>query len=712
MRHHKIMGWLGALALLLAGCEDGSILVQEGEQPEDSGQNGGQEGTDAGENDNGSDSGGNDSGSDEGDSGSDSSDSDDKCVDLCSLGAKKCSESGHSLVCMDINGDNCFEWSEQPCPEGESCTNGVCGNASEDAGCVDTCPENGERTCVELEDGGQGYRLCSNFNDDVCLEWSKPIACRDGQTCSEGRCGCTDVCDSAGATDCMDGGVRTCADLNGDGCLEWSDVVPCDEGTCVDGKCACNHVCELGARQCSGSGYQTCVTDGSGCRQWSGVTACEHGCVSGQCQAAPVVMAPTRYAGDRLLSPVTPYVVEQMKAIRAKNSSRKDLRFIKVGDSHMYSGSVFMYCYSKTGAKSGMTLADATFLQGAIDAFQSDTDCFHRDSVTAVLGKTMYWSLSGGYLTEEINAMNPRFAFVGYGTNDMGWYGYNKHKISGGNAGYFGTLEWYYRNMLKASEQLVSSGIIPMYIGTGIRTDQSSLEAKNRPIHYVSMFNAIARGLAEKYQVPYFNLQLSQEPLPSYGLSSDGVHHKHIDKGCTFTSDGLNAGANTRNRYAMEMLDRAWRTVIRGESAPDTETLPFDGKGTKAQPWVISSLPYTHTANSTSGQNLISNYSCSSGTNEGGPELYYRLELKQMTKIRAFAVSSTGADVDIHLTQNIDDSSCMVRGDKWFEGNLAAGTYYIVVDTFKSSANAGEYLMAVLPCDAADTACGASLIGE
>ena len=694
MRHQKILGIIGALMCLALGCDDSSLVIQEGGYPPN---------TDSGNTDSGNtDSGNTDSGN---------TDSGDHCENLCREGSKQCSEAGESQVCTDIDGDGCLEWSVQACPENTVCSNGVCSTANEFPGCQNMCPQNGARTCEILENGAQAYRLCSNFNDDACLEWSDPIVCGEGQSCSEGRCGCTDACENMGETACHENGVRTCTDLNGDGCLEWSSVTPC-EGTCVQGKCTCSHACETGSRRCSNHGYQTCITDGSGCRQWSAVTPCEHGCDNGQCQPAPVLMAPTRYPGNRLLSPVTPYVVDQMKAIRAKNSSRNDLRFIKVGDSHMYSGSVFMYCYSKTGSKGGMTLSDATFLQGAIDAFQSNTDCFHRDSLTAVLGKTMYWSLSGGYMTNEIKAMNPRFAFVGYGTNDMGWFGYNKKAISGGNQGYFYTLQWYYRNMLQATEQLISGGIIPLFIGTGIRTDQSSLAEQNKPVHYVSMFNAVARGLAEKYQVPYYNLQLSQEPLASYGLSSDGVHHKHVDKGCTFTSTGLQGGANTRNRYALEMLDRAWRTVIRGEAAPDTETVPFTGSGSKSDPWVISSLPYTHSASTASGQNHISYYGCASSTNEAGPELYYRLELKQSTKIRAFALSASGADVDIHLKKAAIDTSCLARGDKWIEANLPAGTYDIVVDTFKSDTNAGEYLLGVLPCDAADTACGSATTGE
>lgn len=633
------------------------------------------------------------------------------CVD----GKRVCTLEGDVMICGDFNGDGCTEWSNIPCDRLAGCENGFCaddqssGN-TEEGECQDSCAPENSYTCGTTADGKSGIRLCTDLNGDGCLEWSSVTACPEGQVCSGGKCACTDQCTS-GATEC--GGangasLRTCEDTNLDGCFEWSAFQVCD-GKCVEGACQCEHQCAPEASVCAENGYQLCMTNAHGCRKWSAVIPCENGCANGQCKSA-AVMKPTRYPGDTILSPVTAYSVEKMKAIAA-NQTRDATHFMKVGDSHMYSGSVFMYCFSKTGAKGGMNLNGETSLQDVIDTFQSSGfDSFHRDSVAAVLGKTAYWAVSGGYITQEMNASNPRFAFYGYGTNDMGWFGYTKPES--GSGGYFNTLEWYYQNVLKGAKTMMSAGVIPLFIGTGYRTDKPSVaNAGLLPIHWVKTFDAVARGIAEAYQVPYYNLALSQMPLSSsgYGLGGDGIHHKAVGKGCDFTSNGLTGGANIRNHYAIQMLDRAWRALIKGEEAPDP-VIEFEGDGSADAPWIISSLPYTHSANTANGHRRFTTYNCST-TSEEGPEFYYRLTLDSPKKIRAFALSSTGSvDVDIHLLRALDASQCMARGNRWVEASLSQGTYYFVVDTYTTT-SAGEYLFGIVVCDDDDAYCAQKTTG-
>ena len=167
-------------------------------------------------------------------------------------------------------------------------------------------------------------------------------------------------------------------------------------------------------------------------------------------------------------------------------------------------------------------------------------------------------------------------------------------------------------------------------------------------------------------------------------------------------------GANARNRYAIEMLDRAWRTVINGEKAPD-QPMPFEGKGTKASPYIISSLPFTHTSNTTSGENQLATYSCNA-KKLAGPEIYYRLELKSAQKIRAFVVSAKNANADIVMLSSPDASACLAKGDIWVEGSLKAGTYDFVIDA-QSAGDAGQYLFGILPCTNGDPLCGSKTTG-
>lgn len=629
------------------------------------------------------------------------------CQDECAAGAKSCSEDGRTIVCMDADGDGCLENRVAECGLNAHCENGVCiDNAVEPDPCSDDCSQNGLSECV----GTNAVRTCGNYDDDTCLEWSDTVNCPDKTSCQEGKCRCTDDCSSHGAVKCEGDGYRTCTDIDADGCLEWASIVSCNGMICNNGSCACADACSDNAKECSGTGVRTCTKDANGCRIWSQVTPCENGCENGSCKSADV-QAPTRYPGNRILSPITAYSVAQMKAIAAKKS-RKDMHFAKIGDSHFAKGSSFMYCFSNGKSQN---LGGADFLKNVIQAFQSDgTDSFARNSVSAVIGWRVNDAVTGK-LTEELNVMNPRFAFIDYGSNDMGWYGYARPENSS-SSGYFYTLEGYYRAYRKALDQMIPVGVIPIIIGTGIQIvskyNGQSLGYFN-PRYFVPIFDAVDRGLAELYQIPYVNLALlqSQEPLKSnnFGLSSDNLHHSAYGGGCDFTSKGMQYGHNARNRNAIEQLDRAWECVVNGDKAPD-KVVPFEGKGTKASPYIISELPWTHAGDTSKGSNQFSSYQCAS-TSEAGPEIIYKYEIKSAKKVRAFAVSAAGVDVDIHIKKSLDDNKCMTRGDKWIEANLAAGTYFFVVDTFKDSSNAGEYLFGIVECEAGDTLCGSKTTG-
>lgn len=610
------------------------------------------------------------------------------CSDECSLNSGKCDEiDGKAAyrICGSFDDDLCLEWSEpQPCKAGESCENGACA-------CISECDEVNAVRCF-----GNGYRMCADFNGDGCYEWNALTPC--AEACEAGRCVCRDACES-GARECSGNGYRTCVQSD-EGCNIWSEVTPCP-AMCNNGQCQCDHKCDANARECSGNGYRMCANDSQGCRAWSDVVACPNGCQNGACKAdEPAV--PTRYPGDRIQSPITAYTVQKMKEIAAKQSQNA-LHFAKIGDSHMAKGSVFMYCFAKPKTPN---LAGNTALQAVIDAYQStNLNAFSRDSVAAVVGKTASWAI-GGYIAQEIDATKPRFAFLGYGTNDMGMYGYTRPEGSA-SSGYFATLQWYYRNMLTAVEQMTSRGVIPMIIGTALRNDNTNLNGL-APKYFVPVFDAVGRGIAEANQTPYINQILIHQNMKNFGTSGDGLHHSQVNGGCDFSDNGMQYGANARNRYAIEMLDRAWRTVINGEKAPD-QPMPFEGKGTKASPYIISSLPFTHTSSTASGENQLATYSCNA-KKLAGPEIYYRLELKSAQKIRAFVVSAKNANADIVMLSSPDASACLAKGDIWVEGSLKAGTYYFVIDA-QSAGDAGQYLFGILPCTNGDPLCGSKTTG-
>lgn len=568
------------------------------------------------------------------------------CDRECVVGESLCE--GEKVKTCREDGKGCVTWSVRACEGDAVCKNGTC-EAQEEA-CRDECPEMGALECTE---DAAAFRKCSNFDDDECLEWSAPQPCASG----------------------------------------------CEAGQCVE---ACDDVCTLGESACEGAGVRTCQTGSDGCTEWGPVTACEYGCQGGACKSAPQA---TRYLGTRILSPMTPYVVQKMKEISGKNAARNDKSFIKVGDSHFAPGSVFMYCFSTSSPKHSGYNLNGLKVEDAVSAFQSSFDAFNRDSAVAVVGMTATWLMGNGRtkLDQELQTTNPRFAFYDYGTNDMGAYSTTTQ--------YMATLEKYYNKVLDGLGVLMDGGTIPLLIGTGWRTDYASLGA-TQPKHYVTTFSAVSRGIAEYYQIPFYDLQLSHSDISGFGLGSDGVHHSAINYGCDFTSAGLAKGANRRNRYAIEMLARAWRALTLGSGATD-DTIPFEGSGTHADPYLITSLPYTHMASTVGGEKKFNTYACRT-TGEYGPERVYRLEVASSVKIRAFAASRTDVDVDIHLLKSLSKDASLACGNRWVEATLSPGTYYFVVDTCNndgSNTSAGTYLFGVHLCDADDTACGASATG-
>ncbi|MBQ9817774.1 MAG: SGNH/GDSL hydrolase family protein [Proteobacteria bacterium] len=646
------------------------------------------------------------------------------CTDECQANAKECLSDKTYRVCGSFDDDTCLEWSGvQNCLTTQTCEGGACKSVTQS--CNDDC-SNGQRQCS----GNSAYQTCGFFDDDICLDWSAPQNCAANEKCSGGNCvqNCQNACNSgqkqcSGAT-----GYQSC-ELKSDGCYGWGDVVKCGSGTACtgSGNCtkSCTDACTDNKKTCSGTeGYKVCEQKSSGCYDWSEVTKCGSGkeCRDGSC-VTTTVNEPVRYLADRIHSPITSYVVSKMQAISAKNANRKSNRFMKIGDSHMAITSEFVKCFS---TDSKITLDSHTNISSAISSFKNGFDCYSRDSITAVGGKDTYYSYGsyngGTRLSSEISAVNPRFAFFGHGTNDMGNGGYTKKK-NGDYAGYSYAMQIYYQRVLRTARDLMSDGIIPLFIGVGVRTDSPkniaylsgapAISADGKPADYVTTFNAIQRGVAEAYQFPYMNLQKVYQAIGSsnnYGLWSDGIHAASAGSACDFTSSSLSKyGMNNRNLYSMEMLNRAWGALYNGGSVPDSTGETFKGSGSPTDPWIVSSLPFTHSANTkNSPHSKISTYSCDTTANEGGPEYYYKMVLNAKTKIRAFVVSDSGADLDIHIKNSATDNQCIDRDDIWFEKTLNAGTYYFVIDTFvkNNTAQSGEYLFGVHACDADDPYCG------
>ena len=115
--------------------------------------------------------------------------------------------------------------------------------------------------------------------------------------------------------------------------------------------------------------------------------------------------------------------------------------------------------------------------------------------------------------------------------------------------------------------------------------------------------------------------------------------------------------------------------------------------------WMPPYLPMVdETSTSSSSESQANFYDCAPGTNESGPEVVYRFTIPTAGYFRADLTDGAGVDIDLHLLQNPSlsggvVSGCIARNDSSIEiQNLAAGDYFLVADTYVTSAPlAGSY---------------------
>ncbi|MFU8802821.1 MAG: carboxypeptidase regulatory-like domain-containing protein [Bradymonadaceae bacterium] len=169
----------------------------------------------------------------------------------------------------------------------DATTNGQPGedvDLGDDAG-PDQCP--GSCSVGLTSCDGNGVRTC--VADGACTAWSEVVACASGEVCSGGSCGetCQEIC-ALGARQCSGGGYQIC-EANDSGCADWTEAANCPAGeVCSGGECSdtCTDACTDGATRCSGQAIETCEGQASGCLDWSSAEACPDGgaCSSGECQ--------------------------------------------------------------------------------------------------------------------------------------------------------------------------------------------------------------------------------------------------------------------------------------------------------------------------------------------------------------------------------------------------------------------------------------------
>ena len=385
---------------------------------------------------------------------------------------------------------------------------------------------------------------------------------------------------------------------------------------------------------------------------------------------------PEPYVQGPAHSPLTPFVVESLRSIRARGT-RDDAVFAKVGDSITVSNQ-FLHCFD--GASVDL---DGRPLQPAIDHFAAGdaagTSSFDRESTAAVVGWHAGRALEGSPspLDQEVAAIDPAFAVVMFGSNDIGIV----------------TFEDYANNLLDIADQLLDEGIVPIFSTFPPRGDDPVVNAE------VPFWNLAVRAVAEARQVPLVDLHGALVDRPSLGLGPDELHPSAFAGGaCVLTSEALDDGYNVRNLLTAEALARVHAIFVEGAAAPDAPGTPLAGSGTHDDPWLIDRLPYTHAASTLfSEERRLSLYSgCASDSDESGPELVYRLDLDAPATIRLNVFDRGETDIDLHVLDALDESACVARDHREIELSLAAGTHWVVLDTFVGARElAGEYLLTV-----------------
>lgn len=393
---------------------------------------------------------------------------------------------------------------------------------------------------------------------------------------------------------------------------------------------------------------------------------------------------PSLYPDGQTLWPMTPYGVDRLKAIMA-SKPRQALSFAKIGDSNTVNTN-FLHCFAgqrvNLGAFSALSATHQAFRATQV----AGTTPFDRVSQAATVG----WSASGALtgdpspLRKELDATNPRFAFLQFGTND----------IQSRN------IFRYADQMTEIVETLVLEGVIPILTSIAPRADDAAADA------WVPRYNAVMRGLAQARQLPFVDLHRELVKLPAQGLGSDRLHlnaYTQDARACELTPAGLAYGQNMRNLLSLQALDRLRATLLNDEPAPDAQApQTLGGLGTHEQPYIIPSLPFTDARDTrVQGVSMLDRYTgCSANQDESGPEIVYELKLEATTNLRAMAFDQGTVDIDLHiLDDSLSPQGCLARDNQDISITLGPGIYYIVLDTYVSAGGVpkpGPYLFTLL----------------
>lgn len=392
------------------------------------------------------------------------------------------------------------------------------------------------------------------------------------------------------------------------------------------------------------------------------------------------------YPYDRVHSPITQFVAERMRAI-APVPGTIDARFAKVGGTTTASAN-FMQCLADPDAIMDLPAELMTTRDYFLAEIEPGVSSYTRASTAA----TAAWSsadLSFGQVAGEMMAILPRFALLLVGTHDLA-------------SDQPASIYTFGENLLDIVDEVIVGGGVPILSTLPQRSDMPT------KVEWVPRYNAVIRAVAQGRQVPLVDLELALRSVALSGLGPDGIDLSAYisaaeDRPCFFNEVGLmNGGYNVRNRESLVALDRARAVVIDQAPGLDDPQPGLRGAGTLDDPFVIPSLPFVDLRTTVDGpSDEIDSYSgaCDSTKDESGPEVVYSLETDTLVNLRVMVIDRASADVDVHVLDSPDPTTCLKRNDKEITGPLPEGDYTIVVDSYAgevSGGAAGEYVLVVL----------------
>ena len=264
--------------------------------------------------------------------------------------------------------------------------------------------------------------------------------------------------------------------------------------------------------------------------------------------------------GDAIAAAV-PHIDAALKArlreiyrFGAAHGLRPDV-FAKVGDSITESAS-----FLQDIGHGWFDLAGQSDLQPIVDYFHHRTidsesnDSFAHGSAVAVAGWTSGDALEHDGATPlvmELEALHPAFAIVMYGSND----------IDRASPESLGT------NLTRIVDECLRRGVIPILSTIPDRRDTAVAAAR------VPAFNRAIVAVARARSIPLMDLHAALAPLPTQGISEDGVHpnvwvHDNSPQAAHFNPEALRFGYNVRNLLALRTLAKV-RAIVAMDGTPD-----------------------------------------------------------------------------------------------------------------------------------------------